>query len=43
MTKSMDKSKFGKVYVLKTSPEYVIGDYARILNISDINKNFNLL
>ena len=42
MTKSMDKSKFGKVYVLKTSPEYVIGDYAKILNFSDINKNFNL-
>jgi len=42
MINSFDKSKFGKVYVLKTSPEYVIGDYARLLELSSINENFNL-
>ena len=42
MINSIDKSKFGKVYVLKTSPNYIIGDYARLLSLSGISDNFDL-
>tara|TARA_B110000196_G_scaffold201565_1_gene172612 strand:- start:788 stop:1906 length:1119 start_codon:yes stop_codon:yes gene_type:complete len=43
MTKNkIDTSKFGEVFVSKTSPEYVIGDYANLLLRSKINKEFNL-
>ncbi|MEC7837169.1 MAG: DUF362 domain-containing protein [Chloroflexota bacterium] len=42
MINSIDKSKFGKVFILKTSPQFVIGDYANLLSLSEINKNFNL-
>ena len=41
MTKNkIDTSKFGEVFVSKTSPEYVIGDYANLLLKSKINKEY---
>tara|TARA_B110000438_G_scaffold270971_1_gene288509 strand:+ start:1320 stop:2438 length:1119 start_codon:yes stop_codon:yes gene_type:complete len=43
MTKNkIDTSKFGKVFISKTSPQYVIGDYANLLLKSKINKEFSL-
>jgi len=43
MTKNkIDTTKFGKVFISKTSPEYVIGDYANLLLRAKINKEFSL-
>jgi len=38
----IDTSKFGKVFISKTSPEYVIGDYANLLLKAKINNEFSL-
>ena len=33
---NIDRSKFGEVFISKTSPNFVIGDYAKLLAISKI-------
>ena len=38
---NIDRSKFGEVFISKTSPNFVIGDYAKLLAISKIQKSIN--
>lgn len=38
---NIDRSKFGEVFISKTSPNFVIGDYAKLLSISKIQKSIN--